>query len=389
MNSAANEIIFWLAFAALLFTFAGYPVLMGLLAAGRPKPVRISEASPLPRLTCLVVAHNEAERIGPRVENFLAADYPAELIEVVVVVDGATDSTGERVRALGDARVRVIIQATRQGKAAGLNAGVAAAAGEVMVFADARQRFAPDALRALARNFSDPAVGAVSGNYCLEPAADAVGEGVDAYWRLEKIIRAAESRYDSSIGCTGAIYAIRRALFQPLPPDTILDDVVIPMQVALQGKRVVFEPEAKSFEPLAVATGREFARKRRTLAGNFQMLFRHGSWLWPWSNRLWWQLVAHKYLRLAAPPLLLLLLATNVALAEQPLYRGLLMAHLAFYFTAVVGIAFPQLKLRLFSLPAGFVFLNFTTGAGFWHYLRQPAGAGWASTAPAAGPKHV
>lgn len=390
MNSETIlAVLFWLAALAVVFTFPGYPLVIRAAAWLRPRPVRKADPPVWPAVTCVVVAHNEERAIVQRVRNLLASDYPADRLDVVVVSDGSTDQTAEQVRQLREARVAVIALPQRQGKAAGLIAGVAAARGEIVVFADARQSFAPDAVRELVRNFTDPAVGAVSGNYSIDPALGGVGEGVDAYWRLEKRIRQAESDYDSSIGCTGAIYAIRRALFQPLPPDTILDDVVIPMEIAQQGLRVVFEPAARSFDPLPVAAEREFARKRRTLAGNFQMLFRYPGWLGPWRSRLWWQLLCHKYLRLAAPVFLLLLLGTNAGLLDRPVYAALFAAQGAFYLLAAAGLLVPRLRLRLLTLPAGFVFLNAATVAGFWHYLTRPSAAGWDKTEPDRQLEHV
>lgn len=366
MNAAAAAVLFWLSAAVLAYTFAGYAVLMRLLARWRPATSRAGEATP--RVTCVIVAFNEAERIAARVGDLLGANYPAEQIEVIVVSDGSTDDTAARVRGLGEPRVTLIEQPERRGKAAGLNAALAQCRGEIVVFADARQRFDRHTIRHLVRHFADPAVGAVSGSLEIEAAESGVGRAVDAYWRLEKRLRADEARFDSSIGCTGAVYAIRRELFAPLPEDTLLDDVVIPMRIAVPGRRVLFDPDALAFDPQTLEPEREQARKRRTLAGNFQILFRHPHWLLPWRNRLWWQLLSHKVLRLAAPPLLVLALASSFALRHAPFYRVALIVQCAFYALAVVGML-TRVKARAFSLPAGFVFLNAATVRAFWHYL--------------------
>ncbi|MCX8155896.1 MAG: glycosyltransferase family 2 protein [Verrucomicrobiae bacterium] len=331
----------------------------------------------------ILVAHNEAQRIEARVKNLLASTYPPEKLRLIVVTDGCTDATAHLARVAGGHRVKVLEQFPRQGKAAGLNAGVAAATAEVIVFADARQQFAPDAIACLVRHLMQPGVGAVSGNYSLHPPADNVGSGVDVYWRLEKFLRQAESRWDSTIGCTGAIYAIRRELFVPLPSDTILDDVVIPMQIVQRGWRVAFAPDAHAWESTPLLVGREFQRKRRTLAGNFQMLFRYPQWLLPWRNRLWWALLCHKYLRLWAPLGLLVLLMVNLRLAgASPLYSVGLYLQAAFYLGAFLGLLWPQRKNRLLMLPAGFVFLNAATVAGFWYYLRHGGQRGWSTLSP-------
>lgn len=138
---------------------------------------------------------------------------------------------------------------------------------------------------------------------------------------------------------------------------------------------MLFDPEARAFDPQTLEPERERIRKRRTLAGNFQMLFRYPGWLLPWRNRLWWQLIAHKYLRLAAPFLLALLFASNAALRDEPLYRALFIGQCGFYLAALLGLALP--RLRLVSLPAAFVFLNWMTLAGLWHYLRGTRQPGW------------
>jgi cellulose synthase/poly-beta-1,6-N-acetylglucosamine synthase-like glycosyltransferase len=253
------------------------------------------------------------------------------------------------------------------GKPSGLNTGVAAASSPVVVFADARQEFAPDAIRILAANFADSSVGAVSGSLEIASSNSNTGAGVDVYWKLEKLIRKSESQTDSAIGCTGAIYAIRRELFEPIPADTILDDVVIPMHIALKGYRVLFEPRAIAWDPQSLEPEAEQRRKKRTLAGNFQMLFRYAGWLLPHKNRLWWELMAHKYFRLAAPLMLALAFVSNGMLAGSFFFCVLFAAQCSFYLLALVAKHLPKMKLT--SLPAGFVFLNLMTVRAFWHYL--------------------
>ncbi|MDW8309678.1 MAG: glycosyltransferase family 2 protein, partial [Verrucomicrobiales bacterium] len=315
-----------------------------------------------------------------RIANLLASRYPPERLEVILVSDGSTDQTAELARAFGDTRLRVLERPVRTGKAECLNAGVAAARGEIVVFADARQQFDPDTLARLVAPFRDARVGAVSGQLLVAHPATAAGGGVDAYWRLERRLREAEARWDSCIGCTGAVYAIRRALYHPLPPDTVLDDVIVPMRIAAAGYRVVFEPDAIARDPQPLEPEHERWRKRRTLAGNFQMLFRHPTWVLPWGHRLWWQLISHKYLRLAAPWLLIALLVANIALSHRPFYRALLLGQCAFYALALVGLAFPKLKFFPVSAPAGFVFLNAMAVNALFHYLRCAGRAEWPTT---------
>ncbi len=344
-----------------------------------PKKRIVSEQNS-PTLTVVLAAYNEDQRIVNRLRNLLETNYSAEKIDIILVSDGSTDTTVEKAKSLNNPRIHVLAQATKAGKASCLNAGIAVAKGEIIIFGDVRQRFTPETIPLLVQHFQDPKVGAVSGSLEIDSSASAVGGGVDAYWKLEKFIRFHESQLDSSIGCTGAVYAIRRSLYRDLPADTLLDDVVTPMQIATQGFRVLFEPKALAFDPQSLEPEREWIRKQRTLAGNFQMLFRYLHWMFPWSCRLWWQLISHKYLRLAAPWLMALALISNALLLENSFYRWLFYGQCAFYLLAVLGAIFRKRKNILFSVPAGFVFLNLTAMRGFWHYLRPPAQPGWQST---------
>lgn len=331
------------------------------------------------RVTVVLVVANEGKRLEARIENLLAGQRMADLLEIVVVSDGSTDDTATFARkmAQADSRIKLVEILERQGKANGLNQGVAAAQGDVIVFADARQSFAPDTIPLLVKALADPRVGAVSGRLVIGGGDSAAGQGMGSYWSMETRLRASEAKVDSCIGCTGAVYAIRRELYRPIPADTLLDDVVVPMMIALQGYRVLYEPAALAYDPQNLDPAKEQVRKRRTLAGNFQMLFRYPSWLLPWRNRLWFQLVAHKYLRLAGPLLLLLVLTSSAALQESPFYAVCFWAQIVLYLLAMFGLAMPGLKWKVFSLPAGFLFLNWMTVRGLLHYLSGPGTGAW------------
>ena len=371
MSADAWQLLFWFSFAALAYTFLGYPLLIGALAKAAGMPVKKSSPANPPAVSVVLVAFNEEERIVPRVAILLAASYPADKLEVLVVTDGSTDGTVAKLRALADPRVRVLAREHRSGKSACLNAAIPQARGEIVALCDARQRFAPHTIPELVANFTDPDLGAVSGSLEIDPAATGVGGGVDLYWKLEKFIRASEGRFSSTIGATGAVYAVRRELFQPIPDDTLLDDVVIPLQIAVNhGKRITFDPTAPAYDPQTTDPAKEKRRKLRTLAGNFQMLAQHPGWLLPWRTGLWWQLLSHKYSRIVAPVFMVTMLTGNAALAGEPFYRMVLAAHVAFYALALLGLALPALKWKPLSVPAGFVFLNLMTVGGCVNWLR-------------------
>jgi biofilm PGA synthesis N-glycosyltransferase PgaC len=344
------EGVFWGAFGLVLYVYAGYPLTLAVWARVAARERRRT-SDHLPPVSIVIAARNEASRLPQRIENLLALDYPADLLEIIVVSNGSTDRTPQalapyvaagRRPCAGPASPVRLIETAPPGKAAALNVGVAAARHDTIVFADARQRFARDAVRHLVANFSDPAIGAVSGELVLDceagASASSAGEGVGAYWRYEKWLRAHESAIDSTLGVTGAIYAMRRACWRPLPQGTILDDVLAPMRAVLAGWRVVFEPRARAFDVTAPDVAAESRRKTRTLAGNYQMLALEPRLLVPGLNRVWLQYVSHKLGRLAVPWALMILLVAGLVLAvSSTLYLVLTAIQLAFYALAAYG----------------------------------------------------
>lgn len=379
-------LLFWGAVALLLYTHVGYPAV--LLAWARLRPRRVARADITPDVSVLIVAHDEAARIGARLDNVLSLDYPSEKLEVVVGSDGSTDQTVDRARDYEARGVRVVGFAERRGKPSVLNDLVPSCRGEILVLGDARQRFGGDALRALVAPFADPEVGAVSGELMLEDERTGVGAGMGAYWRHEKLIRSAESRIGSMVGATGAIYAIRRELFSPLPSDTILDDVVLPVRIARRGRRVVFEPRAKAYDHAPRSSAQELARKVRTIAGNFQLFARESWLLSPLGNPIWLQAVSHKGLRLLTPALLGAALSANAALlsAGWP-YRLLLAAQAAFYAAALGGYALRRVRpVALLSVPYALCLLAWATVVAAARSLGAGQTVTWTSADAAEGP---
>jgi poly-beta-1,6-N-acetyl-D-glucosamine synthase len=366
----AGHVIFWGAVALLAYTYAGYPLLLRAWAALGERPPRCALHEPA--VSVLIVACNEAERVGARLENCLALDYPRERFEIVLASDGSTDATVERARAFERAGVTVVAFPARRGKTAVLNELIPALGNEIVVLADARQRFEAGALRHLVAAFADPAVGAVSGELMLvNGAGSAVGEGLGFYWKYEKSIRRNESRIDSTVGATGAIYAIRRALFEPIPADTLVDDVLIPLRIVRRGYRVLFEPRARAYDQASTTAGIEFERKVRTLAGNFQLFAREPWLLNPVSNRLWLQTLSHKGCRLLGPMCLAAAAAANLFLLAEPLYRSTFAAQALFYAAAAGGCLLRQRARRhwLLHVPYTFCLLNAAVVAGLWRLV--------------------
>jgi biofilm PGA synthesis N-glycosyltransferase PgaC len=312
------EFVFWFSLLALGYTYVGYPFVLWVWA--RIGPCQVSHASKesiVPSVSIVIAARNEAARLATRIENCLTQRYPPDRLHVIVVSDGSTDQTEEVVGRFDPARVTLVILKESQGKAGALNAGVARSESEIIVFADARQRFGLSAVEELVRNFADPSVGAVSGELILHSPVEGPGaEAVGVYWAIEKWIRRAEGAIDSVIGTTGAIYAIRRTLYEPLPSGAILDDLLVPMRIAMRGSRVVFEPRARAFDWIEQDYHAEFTRKVRTLAGNYQAISLCPDLIKPWRNRLFLQFVSHKVCRLASPFWLGVLFLSNLLLLE-------------------------------------------------------------------------
>lgn len=369
------ECLFWISVAAILYTYLGYPIAVWLL--GRVRTLEIQKAEITPMVSVVIACHNEQTNIAARIKNLTDCDYPRGLIETVIVSDGSTDRTAEVARGQGLSHVRVLAYEDQKGKAIALNVGVAIAKGDVIVFADARQSFEPRAIRELVSNFADPRIGAVSGELLLEgDDCSSVGEGVGLYWRYEKWIRKQESLAGSAIGATGAIYAIRRELWRPLPESTILDDVYTPMRIALGGRRVVFEEKARAIDRVVESADREFKRKVRTLTGNYQLCQLMPLLLVP-NSALAFQFYSHKLMRLAAPIFLLLLLAASVTLTANPpadirfLYPAALAAQSLFYVGVLAGawLLKRNRKVRLLNFAYVFSLMNAAALVGLFYFL--------------------
>jgi cellulose synthase/poly-beta-1,6-N-acetylglucosamine synthase-like glycosyltransferase len=317
-----THIAWWACWASaflLVHMFAGYPLLMWLWARVRPRPV-VRKAW-LPTVSIVVAVHDGERYVRTKLANLQGLDYPPELIDIVFACDGCHDNTVTIARRSTDARLTVLDFPNRRGKAACVNDAVALTRGDVLLMTDIRQRLSPSALKELVASLADPDVGAVGGELHMENVRTGFAQGVDFYWRYEKLIRHAESLTGSTIGVSGALYAMRRSLFKPLPAGTVLDDVLIPMRVAAQGKRVVFEPKAMAWDQPSQEPEAERRRKIRTLAGNFQLIQLAPWLLSPWRNPLWFRFVSHKVLRLLAPWLIVALtLSSGFLFNRHPMY---------------------------------------------------------------------
>lgn len=378
------QILLWGSLLGLGYIFAGYPALVWL--CGRRASRGIVTQS-VPR-TCsiVIVAHNEAQNLPRKLANLLACAKSDWIEEILIGSDGSTDDSAAIVRSHPDARVRVVEFAARRGKPAVLNDLIPQCTGEFVLLADARQEFDVDCLERLLENFADPRVGVVSGELVFRsrPGDSTAAQGIGFYWKYEKFIRRCESDFRGVPGATGACYMIRKSLFRPIPDQTILDDVAIPMQAVEQGYRCLFEPRAMIFDDPSTSTKQESIRKRRTIAGVAQLLRLFPQWIWPAHNPLWLEFVSHKLLRLISPVLMLIVLVTNLLLIPSLVYSLLFAAQMVFYAAAVAGGIGQLVGRRIACCGPALMFLslNVTTALALWDALRSRYRVTWQSAQP-------
>jgi cellulose synthase/poly-beta-1,6-N-acetylglucosamine synthase-like glycosyltransferase len=339
-----------------LYILVGYPLLLRTWKQFGPPITKVLNFQTT--VTVILAVYNGEAFIARKLDNLLALDYPADLLDIVVVSDGCTDATDSIVQSYGDRKVR-LVRAEHAGKAAALNIAMEHATGELLLFADVRQMFDPQALRHLVANFADKTVGAVTGELRFVHS-DRVGEAadIDIYWRYEIWARQQHSLIDSIFNTTGCIYALRRSLARRIPPDTLGDDIIVPLCAFFRGYRIVIDTDALAFD-YGVVQGGEFRRKLRTLGGVWQAYVRMPQ-LFTSANRMRMHFLPHKFGRVALPWLILIGLVATVALPTGPVRSALLALALLVLALAAFDLVLPKnfVLRRLSSQARSFVLLN-------------------------------
>ena len=368
------ETIFWIAVAVPIYAFIGYPIMLLALRLVIHRPVR--KAPIRPSVSLLIPAYNEADVIHRKIENSLAIDYPADLLEIVVASDGSSDGTVEIAQQLADGtRVRVLTFPENRGKIATLNASIPELRGEIVVFSDAAALLQRDALRRVIDNFADPEVGAVSGLYrIIQPDEVNIGASEGFYWRYETFLKIQESELGSILGGHGHLHAIRKNLYPYPAPGTINDDYVIPFSVLAKGYRAVYEPSAIVDEEAREMTG--FGRRVRIMAGNIQQLSEIGGLLAPLRPMELFFFLSHKTARLLVPFAMIAALTANLFLLGSRLYVVLFCGQIAFYALALVG-AFRPLRPKALMLPYYFSMINAAMFFAVYHALTRRRRLAW------------
>ncbi|CAM4012648.1 glycosyltransferase family 2 protein [Corallococcus sp. ZKHCc1 1396] len=388
------EVFFWCAALALVHTYFLYPLSLFALEgmaqvfqnARRMRSGEAARASapaqPLPSVSLVVAAYNEADCIEQKLQNSLALDYPADRFEVVIGSDGSSDGTDGLVQKCTDPRVR-LSPAPRAGKTTVLNRCIPSAHGDIVLLSDANTMIEPDAVRKLVRHFEDPEVGAVCGKLRLyNPTKQDYEES--AYWSYESLIKMYEGKRGAVVGANGGLYAIRRSLFTQLPASTIVDDFVIPLRIMEAGYKVNYEELAVAHEETTEDYGKEFGRRARIAAGNFQSLKLVPGLLLPTAGFPAFAFWSHKLLRWCAPALMVAALLANLFLLDSTFYQVTLLGQALFYALAFLGksgVFKSGAAKKAASVAYYFVTMNMAIAVGFWRFLRNSQRAAWDRTA--------
>lgn len=348
--------VFWVCSAGLLWAFAGYPAVMLTRSRwARRRTFPTPEPNTPASVSVVLAIRNSADTLKARVDNLLDQDYPG-IREVIIVCNGCTDGSESVAQGLAarHPQVHALTSPAADGKAGALNLGAARATGDILVFADARQRFDVRAVRRLVRAFNDPTVGGVTGRLLIGDSDQPSVRAVGSYWRLETRLRMAEAKTGSIIGATGAIYAVRRSLFAELPPAVILDDVYLPMAVVMQGSRMTMAPGAVAYDRPSRDYRSEYRRRVRTLVGNIELLRLMPRLLSPASNPAFGRYVSHKVLRLLTPVLCVGIVVSGL-FSAVPAYQAVAGGLLVVYVLGALGLVVPA---RMLALPSAFLLLH-------------------------------
>jgi len=370
--------IFWSSFGLLVYTYLGYPFILAIWALfAKSRNHRGTVVYPF--LTLVIAARNEEKVIGDKIQNSLKLDYPRDRLEILVVSDSSSDGTNDIVSRFEEDNIHLLKLKERKGKTGAQNIAVKQAKGDIIVFSDANAFYAKDSLQRLAGHFSDPQVDFVSGELCYtESHGSEAGQKENLYWRFEKWVKRLEDRVGCITGANGSIYAVRKESYIPLEYDQI-SDFMEPLLIAGRGGTVIYEPEAKSYEPSSDSFDQEFRRKRRILSRSLFSLSKN-RWLFNprHTGRLAWQIISHKVLRWATPLFLLTLFVSNLFLVVWGNTLLFFFAQMIFYLLAVLGhwITLPRGNFIL-TVPYYFVLLNYASLCGLWDFVSGRPAVFW------------
>jgi biofilm PGA synthesis N-glycosyltransferase PgaC len=380
-------LIFWSGISILLYTYGGYPAILFIISKFFPSHgIARHTSSNWPEVDMLIAAYNEEKVIRNKIENCLSLDYPAEKLTVWIASDGSSDGTNEIVKEYMKRNSRIrLLEFTRSGKSGVINKALPQLEAEITVFSDANTEYDPGAIQRMVAHFADPNIGCVCGKLIYRNPGEVVsGKGESFYWKYETALKKMESRIGYVAGANGAIYAIRRSLFEPLPPNTINDDFTISMRIVEKGFKSLFEENAIAYEDVAPSMESEFKRHVRDGAGHYIAIGHMLGLLNPLlgaRSLIYW---SHRIFRWASPFILILVFIMNMFLIGNIFYGILFYAQILFYTLALIGLfSVTKIKNLPFIMYVPFYFCNLNT-ALLYGFMRGIAGVQktmWESTA--------
>lgn len=375
------EILFWISFFIIFYTYLGYGLLLSVLSAATKKIKPFAENF-MPPVALIIPAFNEEAFIIEKIENTLSLDYPADKLTLIVITDGSTDNTPKLAAQFPG--ILHLHLAERKGKTAALNRAMKEVKAPFVIFTDANTVLDTQAIKNIVRHYNDAAVGGVSGEKRIaDTGATGVSVGERIYWRYESMLKQADSDFYTVVGAAGELLSFRTNLFEPIPEHIILDDFVLSANICKKGYRVVYEKSSYAIEAGSTNFKEERKRKVRISAGCFQALLVLKHLLNPWRNwRLAFQFLSHRVLRWTACPLLLpVLFLSNLflALSGMMLYQAIFAFQVLFYLVALAGWLFSNKVQwpKFLFIPYYFVFMNFSLYAGFYRFVSGKQSVIW------------
>jgi len=378
--------LFWVFTFIVFYTFVGYGIVLWILVKlkNKFKKTRNSnnEQFELPEVTLLVAAFNERDYVASKVGNSFELNYPKDKLKFIWVTDGSNDDTPDLLRQY--VNIEVLHSPERKGKINAMHRAMEYVKTPIVVFSDANTMLGLDSIMIIAKLFNDPTIGCVSGEKRIrrKNSDSAAGAGEGLYWRYESFLKKLDFELYSTCGAAGELFAIRKALYQPVEPDTLLDDFVISLRIVMKGFRIAYNPEAYAEEKPSASSLDEFGRKTRIAAGGLQSVFR----LMPLFNFIKYgifsfQYVSHRVLRWTITPyafFALLPLNVWIALSSNSFFL-ILILQLFFYFLAWIGFQLESRNMRVkaFFVPYYFVFMNVAVIAGHIKYFRKKQSVNW------------
>jgi cellulose synthase/poly-beta-1,6-N-acetylglucosamine synthase-like glycosyltransferase len=378
MGREIVEISFWLAFSLIAYIFWGYPFTLFVLSK-YIRPLHAGDwPNELPSITVFIPAYNEEAVIAQKIENTLSLDFPSGLLEIVVASDGSNDGTNKILEQYRNNGVKVFINDKNEGKNAVINKFIPFTKGQVLVFTDANSIFSREALVQITKYFSNPKVGCVGGKlrYLRSESTVAMGEGL--YFKYENFIREMEGLHGKMIGANGAIYAIRRDLFVPVPAH-VPNDFFHPLTVLGKGLYSVFEKNAIAYEKPSEDQKEEFSRRARIVARSVAALSEVNKISGILKGKGWFYILSHKILRWLAFPLLLIVLILNIFLINKSAYSLVLFVQIIFYLSGILGYVLESfgVKMKFFYIPYYFLLINLAGTFGVFNWLRGKRVISW------------